>query len=377
MKKDKRLSRCTALQILYSSEMSDNLPLDSFDFISNHFEEEIYTNNVKNYSLLLVKVTQKNMNYLDELICDKSKNWEINRIAIIDNIILRMAIAEMLFIEDTPLKVSIAEAIEIAKRNKYYQYENDLWIRLGFISNSLEGIGSIDNTDNQYFLNALELQKKYNLRSIVLYDINLYQEKFSKEFSAFLINNHHHTYFLDLNELWFYDALLSESHKAAFLHTKNLYYSYISKDPIYSYNSSIEEYKRAYNNFKKFYDLLEIENLFDGQKLEIKTTNWRVERNQRLFENNIDKDFCILLSTSLLYNLEEAERGEDTQDNVDAAEATIALIKETIIDLIELNEMEEAERLLEKIEPYAWHYESITGDSWHIDFYNGNFDNGQ
>mgnify|MGYP001447963941 FL=1 len=115
MKKDKRLSRCTALQILYSSEMSDNLPLDSFDFISNHFEEEIYTNNVKNYSLLLVKVTQKNMNYLDELICDKSKNWEINRIAIIDNIILRMAIAEMLFIEDTPLKVSIAEAIEIAK----------------------------------------------------------------------------------------------------------------------------------------------------------------------------------------------------------------------------------------------------------------------
>ena len=115
MKKDKRLSRCTALQILYSSEMSDNFPSDSFDFISNQFEEETYTNNVKNYSLLLVKVTQKNMKYLDELICEKSKNWEIGRIAMIDNIILRMAIAEMLFIEDTPLKVSIAEAIEIAK----------------------------------------------------------------------------------------------------------------------------------------------------------------------------------------------------------------------------------------------------------------------
>ena len=115
MKKDKRLSRCTALQMLYSSEISANCPSDSLDFISNHFKEETYTKNVKNYSLLLVQVTQKNMIYLDELICDKSKNWEISRIAIIDNIILRMAIAEMLFIENTPLKVSIAEAIEIAK----------------------------------------------------------------------------------------------------------------------------------------------------------------------------------------------------------------------------------------------------------------------
>ena len=63
----------------------------------------------------LVDQAQKNVKYLDELICKKSKNWEISRIALIDNIILRMAIAEMLFIEEVPLKVSIAEAIEIAK----------------------------------------------------------------------------------------------------------------------------------------------------------------------------------------------------------------------------------------------------------------------
>ena len=115
MKKDKRLSRCTALQILYSSEISENLPSDSFDFICKQFTEEAYTDKVKKYSLLLVKYTLKNITYLDELICKKSKNWEIGRIAMIDTIILRMAIAEMLFIEDTPLKVSIAEAIEIAK----------------------------------------------------------------------------------------------------------------------------------------------------------------------------------------------------------------------------------------------------------------------
>ena len=115
MKKDKRLSRCTALQILYSSEMSENSPLVSLEFISKYFIEETYTKRIKNYSLLIVEHTQKNITYLDELICKKSKNWEINRIAMIDIIILRMAIAEMLFIEEAPLKVSIAEAIEIAK----------------------------------------------------------------------------------------------------------------------------------------------------------------------------------------------------------------------------------------------------------------------
>ena len=115
MKKDKRLSRCTALQILYSSEITENSPLESFQYICDQFPDEIYSNSVKEYCLLLVKNTLDNISYLDELICDKSKNWEIGRIAMIDNLILRMAISEMLYVNDTPLKVSIAEAIEIAK----------------------------------------------------------------------------------------------------------------------------------------------------------------------------------------------------------------------------------------------------------------------
>ena len=52
---------------------------------------------------------------MNQLICEKSKNWEIGRIAIIDNLILRLAIGEMLYTDEIPLKVSIAEAIEIAK----------------------------------------------------------------------------------------------------------------------------------------------------------------------------------------------------------------------------------------------------------------------
>lgn len=53
---------------------------------------------------------------LDEIIGRHAENWDLARIALIDHIILRMAIAELLTFEDIPPKVSINEAIEVAKK---------------------------------------------------------------------------------------------------------------------------------------------------------------------------------------------------------------------------------------------------------------------
>lgn len=53
---------------------------------------------------------------LDEMIGRHTDNWDLSRIALIDHIVLRMAIAELLTFEDIPPKVSINEAIEVAKR---------------------------------------------------------------------------------------------------------------------------------------------------------------------------------------------------------------------------------------------------------------------
>ncbi|GIV58780.1 MAG: transcription antitermination factor NusB [Bacteroidetes bacterium] len=52
----------------------------------------------------------------DEIIARHTKNWDLSRIALIDRLLLRMAITEMLAFEDIPPKVSINEAIEVAKR---------------------------------------------------------------------------------------------------------------------------------------------------------------------------------------------------------------------------------------------------------------------
>ena len=52
----------------------------------------------------------------EKLIRRHARNWELSRIALVDRLILRMAICELLKFEDIPPKVSINEAIDIAKK---------------------------------------------------------------------------------------------------------------------------------------------------------------------------------------------------------------------------------------------------------------------
>ena len=68
-----------------------------------------------NYASKLYSIVLKEQEKLDELIEKKLVNWEMSRLATMDRIILRMSIGEMLFVDDIPPKVSITEAVEIAK----------------------------------------------------------------------------------------------------------------------------------------------------------------------------------------------------------------------------------------------------------------------
>lgn len=52
---------------------------------------------------------------IDLIIRDKVDNWDFTRIAILDRLILRMAICELLYFKEIPPKVSMNEAIELAK----------------------------------------------------------------------------------------------------------------------------------------------------------------------------------------------------------------------------------------------------------------------
>ncbi len=89
----------------------------------------------------------------EKLVAEKSKNWDIHRLAMMDKIILKMAICEMIKFPSIPIKVTINEYIEISKRYstpKSKQFVNGL---LDSLANKLvsEGIvkksgrGLIDN----------------------------------------------------------------------------------------------------------------------------------------------------------------------------------------------------------------------------------------
>jgi N utilization substance protein B len=66
-------------------------------------------------SIELIQGVKENLEFVDEIISKYSKEWDISRFSNIDRNILRIAIYEIHFMEKIPYKVSINEAVELAK----------------------------------------------------------------------------------------------------------------------------------------------------------------------------------------------------------------------------------------------------------------------
>ena len=77
--------------------------------------QSILSTDILNYSYRLIESTIDKSEVIDKHISAKLKNWDLRRIALIDKLILRLALTEMFFFEDIPNKVSIVEGVEIAK----------------------------------------------------------------------------------------------------------------------------------------------------------------------------------------------------------------------------------------------------------------------
>ena len=91
------------------------------------------------YSKEVARSFRDNKEYIDYLINKHANNWTINRMAKVDLAILRLAICEMLYIEEVPTKVAINEAVELSKLycdNKSPKFINGV---LGSIASEIEG----------------------------------------------------------------------------------------------------------------------------------------------------------------------------------------------------------------------------------------------
>ena len=73
-------------------------------------------NEVKEYAIRIAELFQKNHKEIDDIIQKYVKNWDVTRLIRMDKDILRIAIIELLYMKEAPMKVVVDEALELAKK---------------------------------------------------------------------------------------------------------------------------------------------------------------------------------------------------------------------------------------------------------------------
>jgi N utilization substance protein B len=108
----RRGARQVALQALYWEACS---PGDAEVALRELSERFGLSAQVRDFATRLVRAVSEHRAGLDQLITSAAPHWQQERMARIDAIILRLALTEILYFEDIPARVSIDEAIELAK----------------------------------------------------------------------------------------------------------------------------------------------------------------------------------------------------------------------------------------------------------------------
>lgn len=109
----RRKAREIALQTLYARDISK---ADWEEVFSGVVERRKSSNEAVEYARRLVRNVVEREGELDRRISEHLENWKLERVSVIDRNILRIALAELFYCSETPTKVIINEAIEIAHR---------------------------------------------------------------------------------------------------------------------------------------------------------------------------------------------------------------------------------------------------------------------
>jgi N utilization substance protein B len=110
----RRKSREVALQFLYQLDLrgeDDPVPHEE-DFWARHPVDP----DARAFAEALVRGTKAHQPKIDQLIAQCAERWDLERMAAVDRNLLRLAVYELLFEAETPPKVVLNEAVEIAKK---------------------------------------------------------------------------------------------------------------------------------------------------------------------------------------------------------------------------------------------------------------------
>jgi transcription antitermination factor NusB len=110
----RRKARELALQFLYQLDQSgDSEPgPHEAEFWARHPVDD----DARQFAAAMVQGTKANQSRIDQTITECTEHWDLDRMAVVDRNLLRLAVYELMWGRDVPPKVAINEAIEIAKK---------------------------------------------------------------------------------------------------------------------------------------------------------------------------------------------------------------------------------------------------------------------
>ncbi len=119
--KNRRLSRELALKVIFQLDVAGGDPGEAFDLVTRLMIEDPEadspppTPEVEEFGRRLLTGTIAHLPEIDSKLRTYAREWSLERMANVDRNILRLALFEMLYLDDVPLSVSINEAVELAK----------------------------------------------------------------------------------------------------------------------------------------------------------------------------------------------------------------------------------------------------------------------
>jgi len=108
----RRAARQCVLEALFAYEFSKN---DALSIVNQIINKNSKVKANQDFIQFLFECVLKNIKWSEDIIKSHLENWEIDRVAHIDRILLKMGICEIHFIDDIPPKVTISEMVEISK----------------------------------------------------------------------------------------------------------------------------------------------------------------------------------------------------------------------------------------------------------------------
>ena len=120
----KRLARELAMQYLFSCDIASELPdVGKFEEFyeeslknEHNLSDNRYSRKSKEAAEELIVNVALNADVIDDKIREFAANWQWDRISVVERNILRIAVYEMLFVDDIPYSVTINEAVELSKK---------------------------------------------------------------------------------------------------------------------------------------------------------------------------------------------------------------------------------------------------------------------